>query len=85
MNSGYFEHGNFFWNLCLINLKYFSPSPALPGSRPTVHVEAGWMVGAPLAPLLRVPHGAQVRESPLHHTPPPRPSSGDNSQTALPP
>ena len=35
------------------------------------------MVGAPLAldrvQLLRVPHRAQVRESPLHHTPPPAP------------
>ena len=35
------------------------------------------MVGTPLAldsvQLLRVPHGAQVRRTPLHHTPPPAP------------
>ena len=54
-----------------------SPSPALPGPRSTVHVEDGWMVGAPLAldsvQLVRVPHGAQVLRTPLHNTPPPRP------------
>ena len=42
-----------------------SPSPALSGSRPTGHLEAGWMVGALLAP-------PQARRPT-----PPRPSSAD--------